>query len=700
MSQQTAAPHSTSDYDAEGIKYKYFTALSRAADGVIVDIFNDCYASLYSSVPARRNFCLNTADITKHRRVVSRWTPQKYGPDLGMHGFDVPLALSAYFDRYISFPETFQAKSLEAKAAVKLLNVNKDGWKIDSYVLNHPDLERLITKMRYHIGCLFSKPLNVGELYSKTGHGPNSTTDVEFSNAYLHVKDLQFVGTRPALQQYIHYLHWDHKARELMIRENDSARAAINGVDMDLSEFVCDVAKVSLVPKSYKDLRTMRPEGTVNSWFCQMIAKHLTDILKVNCNICLGSQPEVHRALAKLGSLDPELFIATIDWSEASDRIWTSLVQNIFTEGHAPQWYNFMHEVCRVGKSSMVFTVDAEQFKEILPLLDSECDSWTAVKLDKREGTHFEVSCVFQCSMFANMGNPITFPLQTLIFWAFLTSCGEIYCEDTGEIYDALQWPSCFGDDGIIDSRIFSVVQHYAPMLGWKLNAGKSFVEGGFRESCGGDYYYGRYVRPFCSKRPPLDPRYTENRNKKVFQAWLYVLANNMADLLRRVGCSTTPIERRLEVIHAELELGSICVVPPCYSDGSGYRVYGSLYNPRFDVSFVGPLLRSALNREHVMPDFVYNEGWHAPFWRTDLQAWSFKALSNKPDEYSLDEFYHEHYLNRWLKIGNPDPHDAAYVKTSFFEPHKGVELLSKDGQLRVKEFKPNKATQLATTWC
>lgn len=691
------SPLSSNSNEGES-KYEYYTRLSCLADGAVVDIFNDCYRALYSLEPARRDFCLNTTDITKHRRVVSKWAPQKYGPDLGTYGFDVPFALSAYFNRYISTSELRESDSLQAKAAVKLLNVNKEGWEVDDYVLNHSTLEPLITKMRYHIGCLFSKRFSLEEIYRKTGHGPNSTTDVDFDNAYLHVKDLQFVGTRPALQQFIHYLHWDDKARWYMIRENDNVRSAVNGVDIDLSPFVCDVAKVSLVPKDHENLRTMRPEGTVNSWFAQAIAKYLTAILRDYCGIDLRTQPDVHRALSRLGSLYDDLFIATIDWSAASDRIWKSLVANIFTEGHAPQLYEFMDSVCRVGNSVMTFTVDIKELEPLTAFLNETCSSWTHNTTGENKRT-VEITCEFECSMFANMGNPVTFPLQTLIFWAFLTSCGEIYCEGNPDVsYEELQWPSCFGDDGIIDSRIFGVVQHYAPMLGWKLNTEKSFVAGGFRESCGGDYYHGRYVRPFSPKRPPLDSRFTVSRNTKVFQTWLYVLANNMADLLRRVGCSTKPIEERLSIIHQSLHMGSVCVIPPCYSDGSGYRVFGSLYNPRLDDSFVGPLEPGVLNKEHVLPDLP--EDFHVPRWNTFKQRWTFKAFVNKPDTYVLDKFYHDCYLNRWLKIGNTDDHDAAFVKTSFFEPHKGVELLDRSGQLRVKEFKPHKATQLAPSWC
>lgn len=697
MSQPCVALSNHLDQSSDGkSKYKSYTALSCAADGLVVDVFNDCYRVLYSSDPARQNFSLKTTDIQRHRRVISKWSPPKHGSDLGIHGFDVPLALSAYLKRYISFPEMANERSLEASAAKKLLNVNKDGWQFDEYVLMHSNLERLITKMRYHIGCMFSEHFNVADWYAKTGHGPNSTTDVAFSNAYLHVKDLAFVGTKPALQQMIHYLHWDHVARDLMIRENDEVRGAVNGVDVDLSPFVCDVANVSLVPKSVEELRTMRPEGTLNSWFAQMIAKYLTAILKQYCNIDLRNQPTVHRSLAKLGSLYEDLSIGTIDWSEASDRIWTSLVSVLFSEGHAPQLFSFMSNVCRVGKSRLKFVVSAEEWDEIYPLLLSECEVIEAHSYKSKEGRFTRIECIFQCSMFANMGNPITFPLQTLVFWVFLTSCGEIYCEDNPEVtYDELQWPSCFGDDGIIDSRIFSVIQHYAPMLGWKLNVSKSFVEGGFRESCGGDYYYGRYVRPFSPKRPPLDPTYTESRNKKVFQTWSYVLINNMASLLKRCGYDATPLEDRMAEYHRDLELGKVCIIPPTYSEGSGYRVTGFRYNPRLDNSFVGPILKGTQNKDVVLPE---REEWHNPYWNIVKQCWTFKSLCNKADVYTLDEFYHAHYLNKWLK-SQKDSCDTVYKKTDIFDSHKGLELLDSNGQLRVKEFKPHKTTNEQPVW-
>jgi len=52
-----------------------------------------------------------------------------------------------------------------------------------------------------------------------------------------------------------------------------------------------------------------------------------------------------------------------------------------------------------------------------------------------------------------------------------------------------------FGDDIIVDSRVYSRICKMLNVLGFVVNTNKSFNEGLFRESCGRDYFSGLNVR-------------------------------------------------------------------------------------------------------------------------------------------------------------------------------------------------------------
>jgi hypothetical protein len=82
------------------------------------------------------------------------------------------------------------------------------------------------------------------------------------------------------------------------------------------------------------------------------------------------------------------------------------------------------------------------------------------------------------------MGNGFTFELESLIFFA-IASCS---C-DAGIV-------SVYGDDIIVPSQYATDVMKNLEMCGFSLNWDKSFIDGPFRESCGGDYFEGFDIRP------------------------------------------------------------------------------------------------------------------------------------------------------------------------------------------------------------
>jgi hypothetical protein len=87
------------------------------------------------------------------------------------------------------------------------------------------------------------------------------------------------------------------------------------------------------------------------------------------------------------------------------------------------------------------------------------------------------------------MGNGLTFPLETLVFYSIIKAIGNLLnVKGTYSVY---------GDDLIYPRQIHRFVEEIFPDLGFVLNRDKTFCDSFFRESCGADYFHGVDVRPF-----------------------------------------------------------------------------------------------------------------------------------------------------------------------------------------------------------
>lgn len=157
-----------------------------------------------------------------------------------------------------------------------------------------------------------------------------------------------------------------------------------------------------------------------------------------------------HRALAQVSSICNG--VATIDLSDASDRICLNLVKLLLPR----DWFELL------SSFRSAFTQVAGRWY------------W----LEKS----------------SSMGNGFTFELETLIFHTLVT----VACHGSRV--------ECYGDDLIIPAAHHREVTAVLSYLGLKVNTKKSFVTGPFRESCGGDYFMGFSVRPFSPDFDPKEP--------------------------------------------------------------------------------------------------------------------------------------------------------------------------------------------------
>lgn len=154
------------------------------------------------------------------------------------------------------------------------------------------------------------------------------------------------------------------------------------------------------------------------------------------------------------------------------------------------------------------------------------------------------------------MGNGLTFPVETLVFYCILKAIAEL-AKVRGTI-------SVYGDDLIFPVDLHKYVAVIFPQLKFGINAEKTFASSHFRESCGSDYYRGTNVRPcfLPTNDQPLTPT--------KYAHWLYKALNGL-----RRRWHDEEIKETVKYILVELTgLGfPIYRVPPSYPDGAGIRV-------------------------------------------------------------------------------------------------------------------------------
>nr|UJQ85800.1 MAG: hypothetical protein 3 [Leviviridae sp.] len=203
-------------------------------------------------------------------------------------------------------------------------------------------------------------------------------------------------------------------------------------------------ARLNFVPKSAKTYRSVNVEAGLNVMFQLGIGDYMAKRLAKR-GIDIRDQT-LNQRRAREGSLTGAL--ATLDLSSASDTISREIVFELLPL----EWA----ELLNWGRSSSV----------VLP-------SGKTISQEK----------------FSSMGNGYTFPLETLIFWGLAAAC----CDRDSDA-------TVYGDDIIIPSDKFDLLREVLHYAGFKVNVGKSFATGPFRESCGKDYFRGMDVRPFYAK--------------------------------------------------------------------------------------------------------------------------------------------------------------------------------------------------------
>lgn len=367
-------------------------------------------------------------------------------------------------------------------------------------------------------------PLEAEDVFAEVGHGPNATTSLPRSHAYLDVKYGDFTGSESAREMFFgDYLLWDENLRQGLL-EGLILLLSL-GYEADWLESlgegeVHEWSRLEFVDKKWNARRAITPQPTLNTMFQLGLGRVMQDRLK-RAGICLSTQQQVHKHLVMLATRHPEVDIASVDWSEASNRLWLSIAERVFPA----DWYWWFTEL--------------------------RCPS--AVHGDLR----------IELPFVGEMGNGFTFPFQTLLFYCVLRAVCE-FGESAGLCTHS--YVSVFGDDCLVPTGALPLIEHLAQDLGWKLNVSKTFGHGGFRESCGEDAFRGRSCRPFFIRRP------ADLCSADALRAWSYQVINGLQRVLRREGCPTTEVEEWLLKFNRAVGTKRIAVVPPRYPDTCGIQ--------------------------------------------------------------------------------------------------------------------------------
>jgi hypothetical protein len=216
------------------------------------------------------------------------------------------------------------------------------------------------------------------------------------------------------------------------------------------------MARVCLVPKDSRGPRIISCEPAELLFIQQGLMRLLYQRLETH-PMTAGqlnfTDQSINRALAKHASVSNTH--ATIDLADASDRVSLYLVRSVFPE----RWVEAL-EACR---------------SESTTLPDGR-----VVKLNK----------------FAPMGSSCCFPVEALVFWACAQATIRIRHGHSGSpVY-------VYGDDIICQSIFYDDICAGLESIGLLVNRSKSFSNGPFRESCGGDYHLGVDVTPVRIRKP------------------------------------------------------------------------------------------------------------------------------------------------------------------------------------------------------
>ncbi len=313
--------------------------------------------------------------------------------------------------------------------------------------------------------------------------------------------------------------------------------------------------RVVAVPKTLKTPRIIAIEPTCVQFMQQALMAEIVTGLESDdlLSPLIGFTDQIpNRDMARAGSLTGDL--ATLDLSEASDRVSNQLVQSLL----------YRH-----------------------PHLASGVDACRSRKAD------VPGHGVVPLAKFASMGSALCFPFEAMVFLTIIIDriARELNTPVTRRFIKSLHGKvRVYGDDIIVPVDFVEAVSDALETFGLKVNVAKSFGTGKFRESCGGDYYAGRDVTPVRVRRKfPTSLRHVEE----------LVSAVSLRNQLFALGYTQA-------VAHLDTLIGGILPVYPEVSSTSpalGRHTHEPLTGTRMSASLQIPLVKASVAKSRLPED-------------------------------------------------------------------------------------------------
>lgn len=481
------------------------------------------------------NFDAVSTDIAKNLSLDLQMNPQLvYGlseADKDLSTFYCRYQNENTLKKYIK-ADTIHEDEKEEKTFEKFLNVNDHMVNYYAGDLRLPaDRTRVTSSLDARSAILIrSKALvkvllgefSTEEWFTNTKNSKGSSIGVP----YIDTTDMRkftfpISVTESAKPIFCEYLLWDSRLR-VAIKELNSTNAAKHMFSLEKG------SRATTVPKNDNIRRMIAIEPTANMFLQQGLMTMMYDRMRT-VSLDVDSLPNIHQELARVSSIVG--INATIDFSSASDCVSRDFIKWLLPE----DWF------C---------ALDAVR-SPYMSLNGKLCN----------------------LNMFSTMGNAVTFPLETIVFFALMQSTVQTLERRNTilperSIYSKV---SVFGDDCIIPSYAANLFIQIAESVGFIVNKDKTFIDdNGFRESCGGDFYHGRNVRPIYIGPPT-------SRKKSAIEPWLYICLNKIIKkYISYFGSLSYIYEKRvLDQFFLLFRENSIAVklIPSFYPDDAGLKL-------------------------------------------------------------------------------------------------------------------------------
>jgi hypothetical protein len=304
---------------------------------------------------------------------------------------------------------------------------------------NLSDFDRISSLLFRDAFLSIDREIYAGALIPK--HGPGSTSEGTLGNKKYNQK------TWPARLNNSFPI-WDFLI--------PNARFSEHLEDVDILEPGSEIpAKVITVPKTLKTPRIIAKEPVAMQYAQQSVLPLILNALDRDdflSNVIGFDDQSPNQRLALEGSLSGDL--ATLDLSEASDRVSNQLVLRLFRNNRLLR--------------------DAIQ--------------------DSRSRKADVLGKTVRLAKFASMGSALCFPVEAMVFTTLIFIGIERELNTTLDSRTVKQFKNrvrVYGDDIIVPVNYVQSVVDVLSAFGSKVNVDKSFWTGTFRESCGKEYYAG-----------------------------------------------------------------------------------------------------------------------------------------------------------------------------------------------------------------